>query len=442
MNKGFALIPIIVVLAISAIGGAVGVVGMNAYLTNQEPTQEATLGTSERVSYTGTILPIVDSVYDLGTTSQAYNAYFNDITVNGTCTGCGAGLSGGFAGMMAAWADATTLISTSTIVGDVFHGTSTTATSTIPWLTITHLSASSLTLTDTLEMTGLGTSTIDLLQGTSADFTNLQISGDLNVTSGATSTLPLIRVTSADVTNLQISGDLNVTSSATSTLPLVRVTAADITGLTVSGQLDVTTGTSTFQGANFTGLYTTNGLRVDSGVGIFDEAIEAGSGTSTFAGTLSIDSGGTGTSTFSNASFNSVNITGGIYTNIASTTNVGTTTLTFDCALGKIHTAITDRDATVRFKNCFGGQSLILWIDNPRHEAGADHQLDWDGLPDANGEYGSTTMKFDKTNGSTTTPGYLGQGYTNIFGVLFATTSDNQAAYGVLTESTIFGEFK
>jgi len=84
---------------------------------------------------TQSMIPARDGVYDLGTTSPSnlrYNGYFNNLTVSGTCTGCGGGgsLSGGTAGMLTSWVNSTTVTATGTPTAASYFATSTTATST------------------------------------------------------------------------------------------------------------------------------------------------------------------------------------------------------------------------------------------------------------------------------------------------------------------------
>lgn len=160
-----------------------------------------------------------------------------------------------------------------------------------------------------------------------------------------------------------------------------------------------------------------------------------GTATSTNAGTEAITNT-TGTSTISG----NLDLTGqlslhaGFHLNAASTTvGAGTTTPIVDCSLGNTAFVVIDRDVALDFKNCFGGDQLVLVISDPPHEAGADHQIDWDGLIDAwpNGKVASTTFKFPQK--ATTTIGYISQGMDNLFDVTFASSSDNTATYGILS---------
>lgn len=86
------------------------------------------------------ILPETTNTYYLGSTSpnlQWKGGYFNDLTVTGTCTGCGSGsVSGGTAGMIASWINSNTLTATGTPTAAAYTATSTTATSTFPIIRI------------------------------------------------------------------------------------------------------------------------------------------------------------------------------------------------------------------------------------------------------------------------------------------------------------------
>lgn len=81
------------------------------------------------VSYQPSLLPLLTDTFDLGSSTPAkeWNGiYTKNITISGTCTGCGAAsLTGGTTGMMAAWASASTLTATSSPTGARFIATST-----------------------------------------------------------------------------------------------------------------------------------------------------------------------------------------------------------------------------------------------------------------------------------------------------------------------------
>lgn len=232
--------------------------------------------------------------------------------------------------------------------------------------------------------------------------------------------------------HLRTSYFIATSTTATSSVPSLSVsTNISAVNVLITGDLNVDTGTSTLQGATFAGLYTTNGLRVDTGDAVFDQLIKIdGTGTSTFAGTFQVNSSGTGTSTLTNLDVSSIRISGGLYPNMASTTiTSGTTTITFDCSLGSKATAVIDRDVAVNIRNCYGGQSLITIIDDPGHASG-DYQIDWDGIVEAwpGGEVASTTLKWD--NGTSST-GYISQGASNVCSFIFATSSDNTGVWAI-----------
>jgi len=433
MNNKGSISAIIAILV-----GVVAVSGTGVVLYNNYAPEELNLGAPVS-NVTRNLLPATDAIYDVGTTSQTYNARFNDVTIDGTCTGCGsASLEGGFAGMMSAWFDGTTLISTSTLVGDTVQATST-ATSTLPALNSSSISTAGLTVTGDLTHEGTGTSSIPTLLSTNLSTAGLTITGDLLHSGTGTSTFAggvratRLRATGSLTvgTDSIFTGTITVGSTGTSTIPLLGGTSADITNLLVSGDLNVTNGTSTLQGATFAGLYTTNGLHVDTGDALFDQKIVvAGTGTSTFAGTLDIQSDN-GTTTLAGHLdiADSLRIGGAIYPNIASSTiTSGTTTIAFDCSIASRWTAVIDKDARAIFKNCYGGQSLMMIIQAISEGGTNDSQIDWDGLPDANGEFGSTTLAWDN---ATSTVGYLSQGAFNICTALFATSSDNLTTFGI-----------
>lgn len=171
------------------------------------------------------------------------------------------------------------------------------------------------------------------------------------------------------------------------------------------------------------------------------EVTDTGTST-TLAGTLAVE--GTGTSTIAgNLEISKSLILGAsVYPSVASATiDTATTTLVGDCSVSGITDATNDGDYSPLFKNCFGGQQHMFRIDDPRHDAEV-HQLNWLGIVDANGEYGSSTLVntilFDKTGGSTTTPG-LCQGYMNVFTAMFASSSDNQSVKAIIDGPRCYG---
>jgi len=129
-NRGFAIIPILVVLAIAVVGGALGT-KLVLRSQPQEPAEELQLGIGSNIQYTGTLLPIATSTlqWSIGTTSEsgdrryrhaqidyatssavdiydslrvgrsasttideAGNITVQDLTIQGVCSGCGAGI--------------------------------------------------------------------------------------------------------------------------------------------------------------------------------------------------------------------------------------------------------------------------------------------------------------------------------------------------------------
>src|SRR3990167_9261026 len=154
-----------------------------------------------------------------------------------------------------------------------------------------------------------------------------------------------------------------------------------------------------------------------------------GTATTTIGGTIAIDlAAGTSTIAGNLEITKSLRVNGAIYTNIASSTNTGTTTLIGDCSLGPKISFVLDKDARFVRKNCFGGQTQMMFIDNPPHQVGGeDHQISWEGSDGVESEAASNTLKFSK---GTSTVGYITQGATNICTVIYATSSDNISIYG------------
>ena len=62
------------------------------WLGSEEPVEESIdepiLGRATAV-YSRSILPEVTDIYDIGTSTLEYNGVFNDIIINGSCTGSG-----------------------------------------------------------------------------------------------------------------------------------------------------------------------------------------------------------------------------------------------------------------------------------------------------------------------------------------------------------------
>ena len=309
------------------------------------------------------------------------------------------------------------------------------------------LSAGDLLMTSgRITLAGASTSTLPALNvSTALAVLGLTITGDLNHEGSGTSTFAggldiltgglQIAAGGLDITGDSLFSGKLTSAAGTSTLPSLSVsTNLTAVNLLITGDLNVDTGTSTLQGATFTGLYTTGGIHVDTGDSLFDQTIKVGSGTSTFDGTLRINSGGTGTSTLT-----SLLLTGGLLGNksvvggISSTTaDAATTTIALSCSGANLHTVIIDGDERLIFEDeCWAGQVLRIWIDVRTNADGGEFQIDWDGLPDANGEYGSSTLMFRE---ATTTTGYLEQGKMNRCQVEFMSpaTTSAKATYGLL----------
>jgi len=260
-------------------------------------------------------------------------------------------------------------------------------------------------------------------------------------------------------------GKITVIDTSTSTVPVLNAsTLLQSAYIDLSGRLDSSyAGTSTFAGGVTTGLFSpttlyvsnsatstteggllvrTGGLRILTGgleiaggdllsVGLLKVS---NTGTSTIAGTIDIQST-TGTSTIAGSLdiAKSLNIGGAVHLQMASTTNNGTTTVALDCSLAPRATVIFDKDGSgVVYKNCYGGDVHTSIITIPKTDLINGIRLNWLGIVDANGEYGTTSpvrprLKFRI---ATTTIGYMSQGADNICVALFATTSDNMSTDG------------
>lgn len=305
----------------------------------------------------------------------------------------------------------------------------------------TSVKTGALIATNTLDYRGSATSTwasaglsvagggLASSQGLTITGGQIQSSGKLDITNVATSTFAggISAVGLASSQGLVLSaGDLLLTTgritlagASTSTLPALNVsTALAVLGLTVTGDLNVNTGTSTLQGATFTGLYTTGGIHVDTGDSLFDGKIVVGSGTSTIAGGLSVTgdvntsgifiSGSTATSSLEG----SLNLDGNLITRLTAVGGVASTTsYDINCSNGNTQSVIIDRDVTIKMAGCWGGQTLNLLID-ARPAGTGDSQIDWDG-PAA-----STSLMW---RAATSTTGYLEQGRINLCSFRFST---------------------
>lgn len=157
--------------------------------------------------------------------------------------------------------------------------------------------------------------------------------------------------------------------------------------------------------------------------------------TSSFAGTITVNSGGAGTSTFSNLSLTgNLFSTRSIVAGVSSTSpDTATTTQAFSCTAAGLQTGIIDSDVAVIFEDeCKAGQVLRFWIDVRPNSDGGEFQIDMDGLPDINGEYSSTTVLGGGSG--TTTPFYMEQGKINRCQAEFMSigTTSVKASYAVV----------
>ena len=445
MNKIFITSFIVGFLGLSVLGGYFG-----GSLQKPEPIN---LGTASNQTFIGSIYPIGTSTlnHEIGTTSESGDRVFfrqqvaygtstsvdiydelrvgrsatttitegtittTDLTVTGTCTGCSAGASTDFQ--------------------DAYNNSSADA---------TILSA------DGKELVYIIADTTD-----PAEFViSAQSQGSLQLAIGSTTNGVWHGYGALGIGTTSPGGGLAVNATSTilsgpayilDHLRTSYLIATSTENSTFGGALDVTEGaSSTFSGGIYAdGLSSSQGLVVSTGDALFEGVIKVSStGTSTNAGTEAVNST-TGTSTNAGNLEITKNLRVGSVTHtVASSTNVGTTTITADCAFD-ITDAIMDRDAGLIIKNCENGEFGAIRIDNPRHEAGADHQLNLIGIADANGEYGSSSIfnsiRIDKTAGSTTTPGYICQGYYNIITFTIASSTDNQGQVVIFDPTRCYG---
>ena len=413
-------------------GGLIGLLGTLGLLSTA-PTNQNNLGTSagQLISYTHNQYPIVDQE-DLGTTTPSnkrYDGFFYNIQVDGTCTGCSAGSTADFQDTYNNSAvDATILSADGKELVYIIADTTDPAE-----FVISAQDQGSLQLNVGSTTNGVWHGYGGLGIGTTSPGGGLAVNATSTVLSGIAYVLD----------HLKTSFLIATSTTASSTLPELTSTNITTAGLRVTGDLNVDNGTSTLQGATFAGLFTTNGINISSGDLLLAGVLKISStGTSTNAGTEAVNST-TGTSTNAGNLEITKNLRVGSVTHtVASSTNVGTTTITADCAFD-ITDAIMDRDAGLIIKNCENGEFGAIRIDNPRHEAGADHQLNLIGIADANGEYGSSSIfnsiRIDKTAGSTTTPGYICQGYYNIITFTIASSTDNQGQVVIFDPTRCYG---
>ena len=462
-----------------AVAGILVLVGSLGLMPPREDSQPISLGSAtSSVSYVPTLIPIATSTIvhpnDLGTTSETGDRRFGraqfdyastvsqdvldelkigrsatttitegtitttDLTVTGTCTGC-AGSSDFQDIYNSSAVDAQILTTTGKDI--IFFLANTDANAVFQILSGTNGegqlqigTADGSATTTTGVWAGYG----GLGIGTTSPGGGLAVSATSSIFGGPVYALDHLRTSYLIATS----------TTATSTIPSLSVsTNLSAVNVLITGDLNVDTGTSTFGGginivAQGLGI-TAGGLNITAGDLLTAGVIKISStGTSTNAGTITLDSAN-GTSTIAGnlEIAKSLILGGSVYPSVASSTNTGTTTVIGDCGITDITDAINDRDIYMVFKNCFGGQFHMFRIDDPRHDAEV-HQLNWLGIVDANGEYGSSTLVntilFDKTGGSTTTPG-LCQGYMNVFTAMFASSSDNQSVKAIIDGPRCYG---
>lgn len=284
--------------------------------------------------------------------------------------------------------------------------------------------------TSSLEYRGIATST--------------WASAGLSVAGGGLASSQGITVSSGDI--LVTTGKLTLEAGVgTSTIPNLNI---DGTLLSFPYLYANDSATSTFEG----GLKILGGgIRILAG-GLDiqgSDLLLAGSlkisstGTSTNLGTFQVNAGGTGTSTFSNLSA-SGNIFGAasIVAGAASTTvDAATSTQAFNCTNANLQTGMLHNDSRVIFVGeCKVGQILRFYLDADHGiDAGSDLQIDLDGLADANGEFGSSTIM---SREATTTPFYIMQGKLNRCSVEFmgvGTSTQAKATYALFNGCDAFG---
>jgi len=296
----------------------------------------------------GNILPISNGTYDIGSTTPSAewkNIFTQNITVSGTCTGCGA-LSGGTAGWLTYWTSATVVSATSSpsvtsLTAGYLTATSTTASTFAGSIT----AAGGLTLTCTACLTDTNVAD-DITLTNITQITNRAITdltGTLTVGNGGTGqtsftssqllygngslALSSVATTSLTATSpLSLSQPISVIGGSASALSLS--TAGDWTGT-----LDLIEGAS-FLRSDASDNYTSGTLTLDAGTSFVSNI----TGTSTWAGGLQTTAinATTGTSTFIGIQANCIkNALGGCITTEANRSIlVASSTLAYNGAFG------------------------------------------------------------------------------------------------------------
>ena len=393
-------------------------------IVSYAPVVEAPLGTGSNISFTGTLLPTRNQFWGIGTSTAEYKHLFvQDVTVSGTCTGCSAGSTADFQDAYNnSAADAQILTTTGKDI--------------VLFLTNTDSNA-----------------TVQILSGTNGEG-QLQIGtadGSATTTRGVWAGYGGLGIgTTSPGGGLAVNATSTILSGPAYILDHLRTSfliATSTQNSSFGGALDVTEeASSTFSGGIYAdGLSSSQGLVISTGDALFAGVIKVSStGTSTNLGTFQVNAGGTGTSTISNllASGNIFSGKSVVSNGNASTTlDSGTTTQAFSCTAANFQIGLLNKDSRVIFEDeCMNGQVLrYLLIADNGIDAGSDLQIDMDGLADANGEFGSSTIA---VNEATTTPFYISQGkmnYCQVSFFSFASTTNSKATFGIFNGCTTNG---
>ena len=424
-NKGFILSSILILAIPLVILGLVGFIG---YSLNKEK-QEPNLGTGSNVNITGSLHPSRNDFWSLGTTSLKYQGVFSSITVN-SCTGCTAGANADLQDAYNNSADDAQI--TLADAKDIILFLQDTATE--PLFIISAEDQGGLRLNVGSTTNGVWEGFGRLGIGTTSPGTGLAVHA----------TTTLLGLDTYIYGQLTLPHLVATSTTASSTLPQLTTTSLTATGLTVLGTLELEqAGTSTFAGGlsvGAGGLLSSSGLTLTGGHILSSGRLEiTDTATSSILGTLALNLNGTGTSTITNllASgnlFSDKSIVAGV---ASTTADSGTTTLAFSCNAANLQTAIMAKDVRVIFEDeCRAGQILRMWIDV--RPGGDGFQLDFDGLPDANGEYGSSTVLHSE---ATSTPFYMEGGKINRCQAEFMSiaTTSAKANYAMVTCNLGFG---